>query len=135
MYGDEQTFFKVFDANNLEVVTIYGNQFKEGISQKFLHEGGSTSLSINEKFMNSSSIHPNPTYSLSTLKVDAKEKAKNVALNVINIMGEVVLANTINLNVGANSIPLKLAHLEAGIYTVELTSTSVNISHKLVKLD
>lgn len=135
MYGDEQTFFKVFDANNLEVVTIYGNQFEEGISQKFLHEGGSTPLSINEKSVSSSSIHPNPTNGLSTLKVDAKEKANNVALNVINIMGEVVLANSINLNVGANSIPLKLAHLEAGIYTVELTSTSVNISHKLVKLD
>ncbi len=50
-------------------------------------------------------------------------------------MGEVVLANSINLNVGTNSIPLKLAHLKAGIYTIELTSPSVNISHKLVKLD
>ena len=74
--------------------------------------------------------------SFAQLLVDTTQaENKNVALNVINIMGEVVLANTINLNVGANSIPLKLAHLEAGIYTVELTSTSVNISHKLVKLD
>jgi Na+/citrate or Na+/malate symporter len=74
-------------------------------------------------------------FSLTFLYVDAKEKANNVALNVINIIGEVVLANSISLNVGDNSIPLKLGHLEAGIYTVELTSTSVNISHKLVKLD
>ncbi len=132
-HDDGPSFFRLLSGSqNTTIVEIFGDEYKASLKRKFLYKKVSA---IKENSIVKNSIYPNPTNGLSTLEVNMNEKINNVALNVFNILGEMVISKSVNLNVGANAIPLKLEHLEAGIYTVELLSPSLNISQKLIKID
>jgi len=127
------TFFKLVNSDGNTLLEIFGDEYTSSTSRKFSYKNTS-SISEND-ISNQVAVYPNPTNGMSTLTIDAKENLSNAKLSVFNILGEKVISTETNLTIGTNSIPLNLTHLQSGIYTVELSSQSLNISQKLIKTE
>jgi len=81
-------------------------------------EAGTSSIGENEKV--SFSIYPNPVNSNATLEVKLSENS-NVQLDIVNVLGEVTLSESHNMNSGNNSININVSQLTSGIYFAHLT--------------
>ena len=81
-------------------------------------EAGTSSIGENEKV--SFSIYPNPVNSNATLEVNLSENS-NVQLDIVNVLGEVTLSESHNMNSGNNSININVSQLTSGIYFAHLT--------------
>lgn len=91
--------------------------------------------SINENENISFTIYPNPARENAKLTINSKVYDNHSQLSIINVLGEVVSKVDIKLNEGINEIPLELENLSNGLYSVELTSSSLSISQKFIKVD
>jgi hypothetical protein len=60
------------------------------------------------------------------------EKAE---LSIVNVLGEIVFEDDIDITKGNNEIPLDLIHLKSGLYTVNILSSSFNQSKNIIKID
>jgi len=91
--------------------------------------------SVNElpNSLSTISLYPNPTSALSNLVLDLK-KGSNIAVNVVNNLGQTVLSNNYGFRAaGSNNLQLDLSEVATGLYVVqiildgEMTSKTLNI--------
>jgi hypothetical protein len=78
-------------------------------------------------------IGPVPTHDMVKMNFVSPNAESNVALQVVDVSGKVVVAQTINAAAGTNTIDLDLTKVNAGIYFVNLKSESKSLFYKLVK--
>ncbi len=85
---------------------------------------------INETFDNGTfTMYPNPA--IDNLTIALNNNQKNVQVQIMNNVGQVILSQTNNAN--ANSMMINIAALPAGIYAVQLIGTNDTVSTKFVK--
>ncbi|MEO6191205.1 MAG: T9SS type A sorting domain-containing protein, partial [Saprospiraceae bacterium] len=74
-------------------------------------------------------IYPNPTKGIFNLEFNFDGK---VNIKVINLIGEVVLNQEINLSESTKKVPLDLTNAGAGIYLIQVSSKNVIVTKKVV---
>jgi hypothetical protein len=85
----------------------------------------------NSDLISISNVYPNPTKGATTVAFNLKQSA-NVAINVINIIGQTVASNDAgNFTAGNNTISLDLSGLKAGVYFVNITVDGATSTEKL----
>ena len=82
-------------------------------------------------FSSVSSIFPNPSASKSFVNVTTAGEVAGVKINVINSLGSVVSAKTVDLNAGKNTLTIDTENLVSGIYFVAITYGSSSITRKI----
>ncbi|MCH8330222.1 MAG: T9SS type A sorting domain-containing protein, partial [Bacteroidetes bacterium] len=78
-------------------------------------------------------IRPVPTLDVVYVEFSS-EKEGNVQIEVINLLGEVVMRQTVASLSGRNKVTLKIQHLESGVYYLNMTNQSKDqLIHKIIK--
>ena len=73
-------------------------------------------------------VFPNPAQEVATLKID-DQNANNGQIEIINSLGELVFAKSIDI-IGS-SITIDLSTLSNGIYSISYKNNGVNLYKKL----
>jgi hypothetical protein len=76
------------------------------------------------------SIFPNPAKNNATIALSL-DKAETVTVNILSVMGQVVFTQTFNLAAGNQAIDLDSENWASGIYNVNVTTSTGNVSRKL----
>lgn len=85
----------------------------------------------NTDLISISNVYPNPTKGATTVAFNLKQSA-NVAISVVNIIGQEVAANNAgNFAAGNNTLSLDLSGLKAGVYFVNITVDGATSTEKL----
>jgi glucose/arabinose dehydrogenase len=79
------------------------------------------------------SVSPNPTFNFAKVVINVVN-AGNANWKVVDNSGMVVLQNSLQLKPGANTLPLDLSKLAAGIYYLNVSGAGINQKVKLQKL-
>lgn len=77
-------------------------------------------------------IIPNPTTGQFNLMMNVKENSQ-IAVKIVNLVGEEVLSQSINVNVGENKSTFDLSDFSSGIYFVKITQGEKYLIKKLIK--
>ena len=79
-------------------------------------------------------IYPNPVAKNGNLRVDFNSTGANDRLNMklVNVSGQEVLSQDINLSAGANHLQLETGNLQEGVYILKLNSSEIKIDRKIV---
>lgn len=77
-------------------------------------------------------VQPNPTVGVATIKV-ASSKATQATMNIVNMMGQVINTQLVNLNEGEVMVDFDASSLSAGIYMVNMQTEDGRISRRFVK--
>lgn len=92
---------------------------------------GTTSISEVNNLVEQVAIYPNPTSTISNVDFTLKS-IENIVLKVSNVMGEVVYSTTANnLNAGKHVLPIDVTKLNSGIYFVNLSIGSEQVTRKI----
>jgi hypothetical protein len=75
-------------------------------------------------------LYPNPTSGMTNVAIRTK-KAGEAAITVTNLLGQVVISKTINLNEGGNSVQLDMNVQAAGIYNVTINTVEGSVVKRL----
>jgi photosystem II stability/assembly factor-like uncharacterized protein len=87
-----------------------------------------SSLGLNdEDYFYPITVYPNPTNDFITIE---NEFNKNVVYNLVNLNGQVVIADI----VATNGVTVDISRLETGIYYLKPTEKQFNTIHKIVKI-
>jgi len=80
-------------------------------------------------------IYPNPVTSDASVNITMKQASK-VNVIITNQMGQVIVANTVNLQPGANKVDLHTTHLPQGVYIIKVQSKDGALAtRKMVKVN
>lgn len=91
-------------------------------------------ISVGENNMNSSTssyVFPNPTKNNATLNINLEKTAK-VKIEVMNAVGQVVKASSVDGQMGENKINIELSGLANGIYLVKVNVDNATSTKKLI---
>jgi len=116
-----------------ELLAQMANVNYQGSDEAYFKNNEISSINENENI--SFTIYPNPARDNAKLTINSKVYDNHSKLSIINVLGEVVSKVDVKLNEGINEIPLELENLSNGLYSVELTSSSLIISQKFIKVD
>jgi hypothetical protein len=91
-----------------------------------------TAVGIQEQNKNVvfSSLYPNPATNSTTLLLNMSQEDQ-VKLSITNVMGETVLVDAKNVQIGDNNIALNTAAFASGVYSVVVTTSQGTVYHKL----
>jgi hypothetical protein len=93
---------------------------------------GTTSADISEyNSINSVSIYPNPASDNVTIVIASPVKV-NASLNMMNILGQSVMSQNIDVRPGNNTVNLNVNNLPTGIYIVNVEAGKYRNSQKLI---
>jgi hypothetical protein len=94
---------------------------------------GAGSTAVNDiAEVNAFAVHPNPVSGQSfSITIDSKESlAANMTL--LNIAGQSVLNEELNIKTGSNLIPIQLENIQAGIYHLYIRTANGILTEKLI---
>lgn len=77
-------------------------------------------------------IAPVPTSSITTVSIESKEDLQ-VALNLYDLSGRVVMQRTVELTAGSNDVQIDLGAFSSGIYMLNLNNSEWQINTKLIR--
>ena len=124
--GVSQGSIKVTDAAGLELLNISGN-WGDYKSVTFEVTSG---LELDELVEASVTVYPNPTYANANVAISL-EKSKEVKLELINALGQVVFLNSSIMSSGQNTFELPLEALDGGFYVLNTIIGDREIKKKL----
>jgi hypothetical protein len=75
--------------------------------------------------------YPNPTSDVANFNITMNNAAK-AELKLVNILGQTVRTMSVELNAGANKASMNVADLNAGLYTMVLTSNGKSATEKIM---
>ena len=131
---NDATEHSVEEFSDLAVVA-----WVQAISSKVVYNSANGTVGISPVSVNniannvsSVSVYPNPAVTTATVSINTTE-ASEVSIKVIDVVGKIAIEmNQVNLNNGANNINLNTAKLNAGVYTVVVTSNENVATKQLV---
>ena len=89
------------------------------------------SLPENVAFKKSIKLFPNPNNGSFEIVFDTKN-AGNVSINMTNILGQVVYAETLNHNTGSNSFSIEKSNLSNGVYLVNINYEGITYTQRII---
>ena len=107
--------------------------FGTSVKEIFALNSDVNSLSLSEQSKSDFTIFPNPTYDNAKLIFTNIMDSEKAELSIVNVLGEIVFEDDIDITKGNNEIPLDLIHLKSGLYTVNILSSSFNQSKNIIK--
>lgn len=136
MLDTEQMTFKIYrTADQSEVAANVLFDYSFANAEKFAENGRSMILkvtesatSINETALNEISIHPNPGNGLFNIEIPSADE--NIALEVMNISGQIIHSEVIGQN--ATGIQIDLSGHSKGVFFVKFTGKQQTIIRKVV---
>lgn len=75
--------------------------------------------------------YPNPTSDVANFNITLNNATK-AELKLVNILGQTVRTMSVELNAGANKVSMNVADLNAGLYTMVLTSNGKSATEKIM---
>jgi len=138
-WGNEGIIFETSDGINwwmgsvnqpINGIASYGEDvtFAVGDSGYVVVNADLASLGLNdEDYFYPIKIYPNPTSDFITIE---NEFNKNVVYNLVNLNGQVVIADI----VATNGVTVDISRLETGIYYLKPMDKQFNTIHKIVKI-
>jgi photosystem II stability/assembly factor-like uncharacterized protein len=138
-WGDEGIIFQTTDGISwlmeavdqpINGIASYGTDvtFAVGDSGYVVVNTNLTSLGLNdENYFYPINVYPNPTRDFVTIE---NEFNKNVVYNLVNLNGQVVIADI----VATNGTIIDISRLETGIYYLKPTDNQFNTVHRIMKL-
>ena len=114
------------DGEGLELLNISGNW---GAKQSAYFEV-THGVGIEEVSENSISIFPNPASSKATVALNLSE-SDDVAVEVVNTLGQQVFVQTSKMNAGQNTVEIPVEKLTTGMYYVNIRISDEMITEKL----
>lgn len=109
--------------------------FGTSVKEIFALNSDGNSLSLSEQSKSDFTIFPNPTHDNAKLIFTNIMDSEKAELSIVNVLGEIVFEDDIDITKGNNEIPLDLIHLKSGLYTVNILSSSFNQSKNIIKID
>ena len=85
-----------------------------------------------EDFYNTTRIYPNPTNSITTLRINL-ESAKSISISIQSIDGKMIASRDYGVMAGPYSLDLDFSHLSNGIYFIEAMIGNRIIREKIIK--
>jgi hypothetical protein len=77
------------------------------------------------------SIHPNPANDF--LLISGAAINETCTYQIFNILGEIIITNSIQVNSFAKAEPIDIAKLQAGVYFIQLKSDKISSAVKFIK--
>ena len=90
-------------------------------------------VSVRNSFVSRMTIYPNPAKNLITIELSA-EKIENAQIDITDLNGAKVLRSHATLTSGTNKVTFNIGSLPAGIYNVNVKTTSGSQTIKISKL-
>jgi hypothetical protein len=75
--------------------------------------------------------YPNPTSDVANFNITLNNATK-AELKLVNVLGQTVRTMSVDLNAGANKVSMNVADLNAGLYTMVLTSNGKSATEKIM---
>jgi len=79
-----------------------------------------------------SNAYPNPSSGISTFEITMK-KSDNIAVEVSNMLGQVIYTSNANLATGTHKFTVDTSKWNAGIYFYTVKSTEFSVTNKLIR--
>lgn len=90
------------------------------------------SIGLNSKKLDAAIVaYPNPTSDVANFSITLNNATK-AELKLVNILGQTVRTMSADLNAGANKVSMNVADLNAGLYTLVLTSNGKSATEKIM---
>jgi hypothetical protein len=78
------------------------------------------------------SISPNPTNGEFSISM-VSSQFETIKLNIIDLNGQLVWSNDVDITFGKNSVPMNISQFAPGIYTAEIRYLGHSFTRKVIK--
>jgi hypothetical protein len=123
-------------SNNDENMVIVhdqfiANQYLQEFAARFVESGGTIGMSENNSAHVSFMVYPNPSEALLTVFLEMK-KQEEVQLTLTDVCGKNLLTQHLNCRTGLCTSQIDLATIAAGIYLLNIQTSSGSVTTKVV---
>ena len=130
--NDTISYF-VYDNDSADFYRMVFTGF-DGLStgKSFFNKEKMGSVAINSIENNVNlSFYPNPAIENVTVLINI-EKSEKCTINIVNVSGQLVSQTSINANAGTLSKAIDVSNLNTGIYFIQVSGETFNVSEKLL---
>lgn len=131
----DRVYFIVASDNNLykiQFIDFQGSSTGRGTFQK-TSLGQFTSVNkVPGSVLEGYNVYPNPATDLLNITFDLEEAQANMTLRLVDVLGRVVLEETIEGQQGLNGIELNVNQFATGNYFLNIQSDKVQLSQKVI---
>ena len=92
---------------------------------------GQNTIGLLEENVNEIRMFPNPATDMVNISIELND-ASNTSLSVINMVGQVVIANDYGMLNGSNRLEMNVSSLPAGMYIVEINAGASSQTERLI---
>ena len=126
--GGVDAGYRVNDGS-VDVIASGANPaFGSSVTESFASSASSSS--INEILTDGISVYPNPTSQLANVYFNLN-KASTVSVNLLNVLGQKMSANTYTMSAGSQKIEVDVNNFITGVYFLELNVNGESITQKI----
>jgi hypothetical protein len=119
--------FTVAEMTMVQTFIQPTNLLTQGFQQP---EQITTAIIENDKLLDDVMVYPNPSNGQFSIKYNANNNDIN-QVRIYNIVGQIVFYQNYDVSIGLNTITIDIGKFGQGIYTLELSSTSLKGKQKI----
>jgi hypothetical protein len=117
-------------TSNLDIIVWVQNMTTGEVLQAGYAEFTTSSVDEMDNLARFIAVYPNPANDVAGVEIDLLDRSE-VSINVVNAMGQLVLADAQTLDAGVQKIDLNTAALSAGLYFVNVNVDGVSKTLRL----
>ena len=117
-------------ANNMDIIVWLQDMSNGEVLQAAYAEYTTSSVDEMENFAKYIAIFPNPANEVAGVEIELMDRSE-VAINMVNAMGQTVLVDAQTLDAGVQKIDLNTESLSAGLYFVNVNVNGVSKTLRL----
>lgn len=117
-------------VSNMDIVVFLQDEVSGEVLQSALATFTTSSVDEMDNMARMIAVYPNPANDVAGVEIDLLDRS-DVAINVMNTMGQVVFTTAQTLDAGTQKINLETAGLSAGMYFVNVNINGVSKSLRL----
>ena len=91
-----------------------------------------TGISSDRDIISGMRMYPNPAYTESVKVTFSSEESANAVISVMNLMGQTVYSDNINIHEGNNMVTLSVNNFRRGVYMVNIKTDKGTSTQKLI---
>ncbi|MBL6867511.1 MAG: T9SS type A sorting domain-containing protein [Cryomorphaceae bacterium] len=117
-------------TSNMDIIVWLQDNTTGEVLQAAYAEYTTSSVNEMDNFARYIAVYPNPAHDIAGVEIDLMDRA-NVAINVVNAMGQTVFTEAQTLDAGTQKINLETSTLSAGLYFVNVNVNGVSKTLRL----
>ncbi|MBL6682196.1 MAG: T9SS type A sorting domain-containing protein [Cryomorphaceae bacterium] len=117
-------------TSNMDIIVWLQDNTTGEVLQAAYAEYTTSSVNEMDNFARYIAVYPNPANDIAGVEIDLMDRA-NVAINVVNAMGQTVFTEAQTLDAGTQKINLETSTLSAGLYFVNVNVNGVSKTLRL----